>query len=217
MPISERRRRTAIASATLLRAMSKGAPDLRGAIYVALIDAPREPISECALIDAVKACGFTGNPTPARPLPLIVALTIAGKIGGLKALLRLAPSLDVNATSTGGETALLYSARNRDFGPYTQEKIMELLLQAGANPNVTNSLETSAVNTPLMHAVKTGNAMMVRLLLRYGANVAHRDFDAVELAKMRHEQVQSDGTAVIAQLLEDAANKARASAPEVAP
>ena len=106
----------------------------------------------------------------------------------------LGDKADVNARSTDGSTALLWTAHwndlataglllgsganpnlANDFGmtPLSQActnanpAFVHALLKAGANPNT--AIDTG--ETPLMTCAKSGNADAVRMLVEYGANV----------------------------------------------
>jgi ankyrin repeat protein len=72
----------------------------------------------------------------------------------------LSQRADVNARSSDGSTALLWSAHWNDF------ETAGLLLGAGADANAANDFRV----TPLSEACTNGNAALVRLLLKAGAN-----------------------------------------------
>src|SRR5215469_15482374 len=67
---------------------------------------------------------------------------------------------DVNARSSDGSTALLWSAH------WNNLESADLLLRAGADANLANDFRM----TPLSEACTNANAALVRLLLKSGAN-----------------------------------------------
>ena len=72
----------------------------------------------------------------------------------------ISQKVDVNARSSDGSTALLWSAHWSDV------EVSELLLKAGADANAVNDFGKS----PLSEACLNGNTSLVRLLLQYRAN-----------------------------------------------
>ncbi|HLH43966.1 MAG TPA: ankyrin repeat domain-containing protein [Bryobacteraceae bacterium] len=78
--------------------------------------------------------------------------------GGLRAL--LSQKIDFNARSNDGSTALLWLAHWNDVDS------SDLLLRAGADPNLANDFRM----TPLSEACTNASAALVRLLLKSGAN-----------------------------------------------
>jgi len=72
----------------------------------------------------------------------------------------VAQKFDVNARSSDGSTALLWSAHWNDF------ETAALLLGAGADANAANDFRV----TPLSEACTNANSALVRLLLKSGAN-----------------------------------------------
>ncbi|MBF0362943.1 MAG: ankyrin repeat domain-containing protein [Oligoflexia bacterium] len=68
-------------------------------------------------------------------------------------------------------TTPLFNSINDDY-----VNIVELLLQNGANPNMP-----SRGITPLSHAIQKNNKLMVKLLLKYGADVNKRIDDSQDL------------------------------------
>src|SRR6185295_18565472 len=72
----------------------------------------------------------------------------------------LGQRVDVNAREGDGTTALAWAATRSNTG------IAELLLKAGANPDLTNELGIG----PLSLAITNGSMAMMRLLVSNGAN-----------------------------------------------
>lgn len=68
----------------------------------------------------------------------------------------------VNASTEGGYTPLLFASKNAEM----DELILELLLNAGADPNQTNDHGLTA----LMHVAMTCSASKLKVLLENGAN-----------------------------------------------
>jgi hypothetical protein len=74
--------------------------------------------------------------------------------------------VDVNATNSWGETALIWSAG----GPHSTE-LVRLLLERGGAVNAVNGYRQSA----LMQAAESGREATVELLLSYGADRSQQD------------------------------------------
>jgi hypothetical protein len=115
-----------------------------------------------------------------RPTILIVWLVTARVLAGAPAAVKLGEALidaarsddraavaalleqaaDVNAREGDGTTALAWAATR------TNTDIAELLLKAGANPDLTNELGIG----PLSLAITNGSTAMVKLLIGKGAD-----------------------------------------------
>ena len=94
----------------------------------------------------------------------------------------VAKKVDVNARQPDGMTALAWAALRNNAG------IAELLLNAGANPDVTNAYGIS----PLSLAIQNRSAAIVRLLLEKGAdpNVARVSGETPLMTAARTGQVE---------------------------
>ena len=106
--------------------------------------------------------------------PLLFA-TSSGRVEIVKALIDAGADVDVRERDNA--TALHVAERNKN------EEIVEILLKAHADPNVTTS---SWGFTPLMHASMSGYVGIVRLLLAAGAKPDLKDKQgktALDLAK----------------------------------
>lgn len=102
-----------------------------------------------------------------------------GKVVGVNALMSAATDNDIEGVkffsksdkalidqrNLGGATALHLAARQGNF------EIVEILIQAGANPNITDNEGW----TPLMRAALAGNPQIVKLLISNGADVTKRN------------------------------------------
>jgi ankyrin repeat protein len=88
----------------------------------------------------------------------LIRAAVFGEVREAKAL--IARGADVNAHDHNDATPLWYAVRsgNRRIG---ETAVIELLLENGANPNITVSCRL----TPLMNAVDRGDAKVVKLLL----------------------------------------------------
>ena len=73
----------------------------------------------------------------------------------------------MNEQTEGGWTALLYAAAQG------YPRILRLLLDAGANPDIGNLLGM----TPLIYGARYGNLEVCSVLLEYGANIDAQDID----------------------------------------
>jgi ankyrin repeat protein len=93
----------------------------------------------------------------------------------------LAKKVDVNAREEDGATPLAWAAVRCNV------KNADLLLKAGANPNLTNEQFVG----PLYLAIENGSSTIVRLLLEYGANpkIAREDGETVLMEATRLGQV----------------------------
>eukprot|EP01105_Mastigella_eilhardi_P008639 TRINITY_DN208_c0_g1_i5.p1 TRINITY_DN208_c0_g1~~TRINITY_DN208_c0_g1_i5.p1 ORF type:complete len:1005 (+),score=336.94 TRINITY_DN208_c0_g1_i5:68-3082(+) len=83
----------------------------------------------------------------------------------LRVLLSPTAGIDINARSTEGETALFVGCNTTPYTPI-RASLLEALLQAKADPNVADNLES----TPLIRAVQQNNGALVDLLLKYNAD-----------------------------------------------
>lgn len=95
--------------------------------------------------------------------PLLPAAAMAGDIAAVQELIR--QGHDVNARGEGGWTALLFSSAQG------YPKIMKVLLDAGANPDICNVLGI----TPLIYGARYENMEIVKMLIDYGADINLRD------------------------------------------
>lgn len=89
----------------------------------------------------------------------LIRATEAGDMDAVKDL--LGQGYDVNACREGGWTALLYSSAQN------YPKIMKILLDAGANPDIGNALGI----TPLHFGARYGNIEIAEMLIDYGADI----------------------------------------------
>jgi uncharacterized protein len=89
------------------------------------------------------------------------SLADAAERGDWKAVTSLAQKYDVNSAQGDGMTALHWATYQNDL------KMAQFLIQAGANVNAANRLQAV---TPLLIASNTGNAAMINLLLKAGAD-----------------------------------------------
>jgi ankyrin repeat protein len=88
---------------------------------------------------------------------------MAGDVDSIKEL--IIEGYDVNSKGEGGWTALLSSVAQGYF------KITEILLNAGANPDIPNFFGI----TPLMYGSKYGNIEVCKILIDYGASLDLQD------------------------------------------
>ena len=120
---------------------------------------------------------------------------IAAVTGQTKIMEKLLATGKVAVDSKGqdGLTALAYAGQNSD------EKVVEIILDAGANINLTDDNG----NTALMHAAGTGNTSMVALLLKRNADPnlkQNQGFTALMVAANRNDE------AMVKLLLDEGAN-----------
>lgn len=83
-------------------------------------------------------------------------------------------------TNADGDTPLIYAIRQQ------KTQIVELLLNAGADPNTQNELEL----TPLIIAINENNPAIVKLLLNAGANprlTGYQDINPLFVATMQNK------------------------------
>ncbi|XP_014673036.1 PREDICTED: putative ankyrin repeat protein RF_0381 [Priapulus caudatus] len=96
-------------------------------------------------------------------------LTMAGSKGDEAAVrMLLSHGANANAANSHGETSLYHATYCGKLN------IMRLLLEAGADPNVA---ETMSGKMPLMMAVSKGDEAVVRMLLSHGADANVADSD----------------------------------------
>ena len=95
--------------------------------------------------------------------PLLLAAAMSGDIDAVQEL--IIQGHDVNARGEGGWTALLSSSAQG------YPKIIKVLLDAGANPDISNVLGI----TPLIYGARYGNMEVVKMLIDYGADINLRD------------------------------------------
>lgn len=81
------------------------------------------------------------------------------------ARLLIARGADINALSDSNESPLCYAARVRDI------KTVKILLDAGANPDLPESMQLPG-RTPLCAAIAQGDLEMMRVLIDRGAHVS---------------------------------------------
>jgi ankyrin repeat protein len=135
-------------------------------------------------------------------MPALTIAVVQEDVASVTALLR-SPNIDVNAYDKQCNTALMHAADKRNT------ELIKLLLQAGANPNISNFdsltplhvavvqqdvdvvaalLQSSTIRvnssdknwrTALMYAAYDGNVALVTLLLQAGAHLNGRDKDGV--------------------------------------
>jgi hypothetical protein len=98
--------------------------------------------------------------------PLLLSVVEAGQEERVKELL-LKQDVDVNERAEGGWTALLYASAQG------YPRILCLLLDAGANPDMANLLGI----TPLIYSARYGNLDVCKILLEHGADTDLRDMD----------------------------------------
>ncbi len=101
--------------------------------------------------------GFSADVDPG------LTLAEAAGQGDLTTVIALAQKSDVNSAQGDGMTALHWAAYREDV------EMARVLIQAGANVNAANRLKAV---TPLLIASNAGNAAMIELLLKSGADAS---------------------------------------------
>jgi ankyrin repeat protein len=117
----------------------------------------------------------------------------------------------VNATDSGGNTALFWAACGKD------QEILKLMLAKGANVNMKDSID----QTPLIHAASCAAPENVKLLLASGADKYLKEYDGKTAADVAQEEMgkakNSEDRAKYQQILQllrqDAGAKAKAGEP----
>lgn len=97
--------------------------------------------------------------------PLLQIAVEAGQEDRVKELLK--QNIDVDERGEGGWTAILYASAQG------YPRILRLLLDAGANPDIGNLLKIN----PLLYGARYGNLEVCQILLEYGANTDLQDID----------------------------------------
>lgn len=110
-------------------------------------------------LDLLLNAGADANPPAVAITPLIQAV-LSGNLYAVKKL--LSAGADVNAVDNNNQTALIYALSS----PTANPEIVQELLNAGAQVNSSEGNQT-----PLMHAVLTGNLDIIKQLLAAGADV----------------------------------------------
>lgn len=120
--------------------------------------------------------------------------------------------VSVNAKDDLARTALIHALMNPDLK--TQTAVIELLLQAGADPNVVaedaNPRYDSYCESPLMYAVLHGDTEIVRLLIKSKADVnlgCKKGGNALKIAQQQKRAGYSKNADEIVKILEAAGAK----------
>lgn len=112
------------------------------------------------LSDALTTADVNARSPNENYTPLMVAANY-GRLAIVNYLLD--KGADINATSDGGETALILASRPNSSD---SDLVVQKLLAAGADPNKVSG----GGNTPLMEAAYGGDAELVKILLAAGAD-----------------------------------------------
>ena len=112
------------------------------------------------LSEALKTADVNARSPNENYTPLMVAANY-GRLALVSYLLD--KGADYNATSDGGETALILASRPNSSD---SDLVVQKLLEAGADPNKASG----GGNTPLMEAAYGGDVELVRILLKAGAD-----------------------------------------------
>lgn len=103
-------------------------------------------------------------------LPLQKACVFGGRVENCVALVKVLLEADASVfVSNRGDTALHTAC---SIGPMKDDRVVDMLCRAGADPNATDSEGFS----PLHHAVQNDSIVLVKALLRWGADLHHCDF-----------------------------------------
>ena len=100
--------------------------------------------------------------------PLMFAIEMEN-IDMVRAVLKFNP--DVNLTTEDGDNALSYAIRDDRID------ILDILLNAGANPNVNRGFEKVSIS-PIVYASLNGSTEMVKMLIEHGADPNERDLSS---------------------------------------
>lgn len=119
--------------------------------------------------------------------PLIIAMTVMVVVSLVNYALKLMPTGLEGPKTTGTSGAwVLFYAIDRDNLAHAQR-----VLQMGVDPNSA----TEEGETPLMHAAAAGNAPMIGLLLRHGADLQRTNVkmeSALEIALRNNHHAAAD-------------------------
>lgn len=85
---------------------------------------------------------------------------------------------DINAPSENGWTPLMLAILHGSFG------IVKLLLEQGADPNVTTRSEENPSRSALAVAIRNGRLEAVQALVAYGADSDARGFDGLTSSEL---------------------------------
>ena len=127
-----------------------------------------------------------------NPIPTLTH----NRTGNKKRVLELLEKsgVNVNQLDLSGYSPLHYAARNN------HEEICQMLLTKGANPNIYTY---SGKSTPLHRAAYMGHLNIVKLLLKYKADLDCQDSDGLTPLHKAYQQRKQE---VVAVLLESGAN-----------
>src|SRR5262249_33474306 len=120
-------------------------------------------------VKVLLAAGINPNATNTRYPDTPITSAVSAGHREVVALLLAQPGIKVDAQDQEGDTALMLAARHGSLD------IVDLLLKAGANPNLATGIIPDAANTrfgctALMSAARYGYLDIVQLLLKAGAN-----------------------------------------------
>jgi len=117
-----------------------------------------------------------------RPAPIDISLTgmyfpiINCEIEKVRAGIKA--GFDVNARDVIGHTSLYFAIMNSECTVSQRQDMEKLLLEAGANPNVTNSLGDTLLNEMIYVATNDVDIVLVEELLRAGAKTELKNNDS---------------------------------------
>ncbi len=138
--------------------------------------------------------GIDPNTTDAYGSPLLHRAVVSGEVEILESLLKY-DELQVDAFNRVGQTALSLAAR------WEHPQMVELLLQAGANPNAAGKRYQL---TPLIGSVIGRNLEITNSLVEAGASIDHKD--EINDAAALHWAFFYDNEAAVLALLEAGAD-----------